>query len=407
MKNFFIGIAFLFVGCTVQNVDIPKHIKETENLVVYSEEAEPDYSIDLEEESFFKAPDKYSLNWFDETVTLYSWLESIEVDDSGRVFIADNSATKIHVFDGEGNYRTSLGGKGSGPGEYLGITDTEIVSNNLHVFDFMGFRTTVYSLDSLQVLTSEAVKPPVNQDEIDEISGWLRWRLLLRSDGTYLAGFRKQRPDARVGSPGYNLNKDRPKKYYLMNKESKIISDEIFEVRKSRERLVAQVGDRHLSNFRPLPFLGRTVVTISDDNHIYTTWTNDFLIKVYGPDGNYLRAIYYQIKKKPLIREELLSLVDKEDRNRELIEHAELPKTWPAIHSMIADDKNRLWVSGNVAEDGMNEWRVLQNTGELIARFQWPDNRSIKAVKDGYAYACVTKEKTGQQTIVKYRIEMD
>jgi len=323
------------------------------------------------------------------------------------VFIADNSATKIHVFDSDGKYLESIGGKGTGPGQYRGITDMKMVSNKLYVFDFLQFRTTIYSLDSLKVIKAENVKPAVNQGEFDEIRGWIRWRLSIRSDGTYLAGFRKHRLDARVGSPTYNLDKARPKKYYLMNDKSKIISDEIFGVKKLREILVAKVGDRQLSNFRPLPFLGRTIITLSDNNYIYTAWTDDFLIKVYGPEGNYVRAFYYPFEKKPIRRGDLLSLFHKDNRNRKLVEHAKLPKKWPAIYSMIADDQNRLWVSTIVDKAGVREWWVLQNTGKLIAKFNWPDNRSIKAVKDGYAYALVTNTETGQQKIVKYRIVMD
>jgi len=406
-KNLFIGILLFLAGCTVHpQKDIPEHIRGVKNLAVFSRDTEPTTSIKLVKEATFEAPDKYSLDWYDQTVSFYSWLAGIEIDDAGRVFIADNKATKIHVFSSDGKYLQSIGDKGTGPGEYRGITDTRIVSNKLYVFDFLQFRTTVYSLDSLKVIKAENVKPAVNQGEFDEIKEWLRWRLLIRNDGTYLAGFRKHRLDARVGSPTYNLDKARPKKYYFMNDKSKIISDEIFEIKKLREILVAQVGNRHLSNFRPLPFLGKTIITLSDNDYIYTAWTDDFLIKVYGPKGNYVRAFYYPFEKKPIRREELLSLFHKDNRNRKVVEHAELPKKWPVIYSMITDDQNQLWLSTIVDKAGVREWWVLENTGKLIAKFSWPDNRSIKAVKDGFAYALVTDRETGQQKVVKYRVKM-
>jgi len=409
MKKFWIGILFLLVGCSSQKADIPKHIKGTENLKVFSADAEPSASIELAREATYMAPDRFSLEWFDETVSSYSWFGSIEIDNSGRVFIADDKATKIHVFDPDGNYLQSIGGKGRGPGEFQSITDTQVGvrENELYVFDLSEFRTTTYSLDSLQVIKSETVKPPVNQDDFDEISGWRRWRLLIRSDGTYLASFMKQRMDAREGSPTYNLDKDRPKKYYFMNHKSELVSEKVFEIPKFREILVTKVEDGQRSNMRPLPFLGRTIIRTSDDNHIYTTWTDDFLIKIYGPDGHYQRAIYYPLEKKPLHREELLSMVNKDDYNRKLVENAELPKTWPVIRSMTVDDQNRLWVSTIVKEDGVRQWWVLENTGELVAKFRWPNNRTIKAVKDGYAYALVTDQDTGQQKIVKYRVKVD
>lgn len=193
-------------------------------------------------------------------------------------------------------------------------------------------------------------------------------------------------PNANVGSPRYNLGQDRPIKFYFMDKGSYIFSDEIFELKKEHEDLVGQVGDRHLFNLRTYPFLARSLIIISDDNYIYTTWTKNFLVKVYGPDGAYLRAFYHPYRRKILRREEVLPLFDGDDGwgMRDLVQHAELPETWPAINSIIADDKNRLWVSKIISDEGAYEWWVLQDTGELIAKFKWPGNRSIEAVKNGY-----------------------
>lgn len=75
---------------------------------------------------------------------------------------------------------------------------------------------------------------------------------------------------------------------------------------------------------------------------------------------------------------------------------------------IIIDDENRLWVSTIPNGDKlMYEWLVLQNTGEWIATFKWPGNRSIDKIKDGYLYSRETEQTTGIQTIVKYRIELN
>jgi len=55
----------------------------------------------------------------------------------------------------------------------------------------------------------------------------------------------------------------------------------------------------------------------------------------------------------------------------------------------------------------IHEWWVLQDTGELIATFRWPGNRSIEKIQDGYFYARETEETTGQQQVVRYRVEME
>lgn len=407
MRSFFVGILILVVGCISQKTDIPEHIKDTTNLKVFSSDTELRGEISLIHQAAYKAPKQYMLEWYDESIDFYDWLAGVEIDSNGRLYIADARAKKVHVFQSDGSYIKSMGGEGRGPGEFVGITETEIVDDHLLVYDFMGSRASYFSQDSLAVVSSETILPAVNQDEIEAIDTWLRQVMIPRSDGTYLAMFLEQIRDARVNSSSYNLDKDRPAKYYIMNEDSKIISEEVLETHKKYEILTTKVEGEHESSFRSLPFLGRSMIRISDSNHIYSTWTDDFLIKVYGPDGNYKRGIYYPMSRKNIRRKEILSMVGKDDYNREVIEHAELPLKWPVIRSMVVDDKDRLWVSTIIEEEGARQWWVLENTGELVTKFKWPDNRSIEAVKDGHAYVLETHMQTGQQTVVKYEIEID
>lgn len=94
--------------------------------------------------------------------------------------------------------------------------------------------------------------------------------------------------------------------------------------------------------------------------------------------------------------------------NQRLLLHADLPKNWPSLSNLVIDDKNRLWVATIPdSKSFVREWWVLQDTGEFIARFKWPDNRIIEKIKDNYLYVRETIESTGQQAIVKYRFEMN
>jgi len=406
MKKVFVLCGLLLFGCSTRHKELPANLKGIKKLSIYSLDKEPATSIKLVRGVTFVAPKKYSIGWYKETVSFYSWLAGIQIDNAGRVYIADDKVMKIHVFNSDGKYLKSLGRKGRGPGEFLSIADMKIVLGKLYISDFLNFRTTIYSLDSLKVINTVNGRQTVNKKEVGGINGWVRSMLLLRSNGTFLAGFTKHILDERLGSPTFNIGKDRPVKFYFMNKKSKIISGEIFQIKKDEKILLAQFGGRVSSNIRPLPFLGRTIIAISNNNHIYITWTDNFLIKVYGADGNYIRAFYYPFRKKVIHRKELLSLINKNDWNRFVVEHAKLPKIWPVIYSMIVDDHDRLWVSVIVPQKGVREWLVLKDTGALIAKFTWPDNRVIKTVKDGYAYAIETNQETEMQKIVRYKIEM-
>jgi hypothetical protein len=49
---------------------------------------------------------------------------------------------------------------------------------------------------------------------------------------------------------------------------------------------------------------------------------------------------------------------------------------------------------------------VLQETGEVIARFEWPRDEPIEVVNNGYLYTRETDE-MDVASIVRYRIEME
>jgi len=137
--------------------------------------------------------------------------------------------------------------------------------------------------------------------------------------------------------------------------------------------------------------------------------SEEFLIKMFAYNGDYIRAFYIPLEKKTLTRDELLNMYgDVGKATQNLLQNAELPETWPALGDILMDDQNRLWVSTIPESDNLTyEWFVLQDTGDLLVKFRWPGNRSIEKIKNGYLYARETDESTSIQTIVKYRIEMN
>ncbi len=413
VKTFILSVFFfLAIGCTLQNKsDIPEHLSGLQNLVVLQPNSEPASSIELIRGTVID--DKNATKtWFNDlTSSGFSfggadWFAGLEIDDSDRIYVGNRPAKSIQVFNAMGSHLANVGNEGNGPGEFNGISDITIQSNQLYAFDYFQFRTTFFSLDSLKVV--EVKNAYLNRSpNIEELTGWLAEKVKLIDDGKFLVGYMDEYKNANVGTPKYNLDKERPVRYYAVNREGKVVSEMFFEL-KDHKIITANVEGRHLFNLRPLPFLNQPLVSISDDSHILSANSEESLIKMYAPNGNYLRAFYIPLEKKSLLRDELTELYGEGDEeNENLLHYAELPEKWPALGDIIMDDDNRLWVSTIPDVEILTyEWWVLENTGELLAKFRWPANRSIEKIKDGYLYARETEESTGQQTIVKYRIEM-
>ncbi|MDR8393822.1 6-bladed beta-propeller [Aliifodinibius sp. S!AR15-10] len=390
--SLFIAI-ILLVGCSSQpEVEVPDHIKELENLTVYPANPEPKMEIELIPEQTFGSTNE----------VLIGKLGSLGADSSGRVFIEDTDKKHIHVFAPDGSHITQFGREGRGPGEYRTIDILGTSKNRLFVNDPFRRRLSIYSLDSLNLLADHNMTPKFKSRR-EGLAHHSIGQLLQMDSDTYLAGFAptiQRDPD----SPRFNAD-SLYRKYYLLDNNGQFISEKIFEQR-YLTFLFAQIkGETRSTAFR---FMGLPLLTVSDNEHIYSALSTDFLIKVRDSTGNYQRAFYYPVPKRTFTREEALNYVDM-DYHRSVIRNAvsaDLPEYWHLLHSMKSDDKNRLWVSMVVEDQEVLQWWVLDKAGKLLARFTWPRSRSIEEIKDGYLYANETDDETGVAEIVRYRIDM-
>ena len=403
-----IFIVFSLWGCTAKNKrKIPPKVCKLKNLIILPVDIKPLKSIHLSRKTVYK--DTFSVGWYDKGIPGFGWFGGMASDASGRVYIADfSSGITIHVFSSEGRYLKDLGRKGNGPGEFQSIADMRINDNRLYALDSRQYRINVYSLDSLAYSHIIQLKPfDDKQDSISGLRGWFIYKRFFINKDTMLAMFMKHPRDTRFGAPTYNLGKKRIRKFYFMNADGKIISNELFEQRGPKD-LIAKVEGHNLFNVVPLPFLGRSLRTISGHHYIYTAWSEDFLIKAYNPAGHYLHAFYVPFRKRKLVKKNILKRFDKNDRrNRSLVKHADLPETWPALNSLTVDEKDRLWISTIVENDSIYQWWVLDKQGKLLARFKWPKNRQIELVKNGSLYIREVNDHTGLQKVIKYKFEMD
>jgi hypothetical protein len=394
------------VACSGGNsADLPEHIRILENLTVYSADSEPVGEIILERGVAFGEGEEVAMNWVHSESGI-GWFAGLGVAASGRIFIGDYTGLNIHVFDPDGSYLKSLGGRGPGPGEYNSIADMKVIGDYLYVYDGLKLYVNMYSVETLDLVHAINVKPyAANQDRFEELADWFPYERILRNDSTFLVGFVEHPRDSRKRTPTYNLGKKRMRKYYVMDAGGNIISEKIFEMRSFRD-LLAIVNGRQIYNHFAVSFLGRPLVAMASDGHIFAAWSEDFSVQVYDPDGNYRHAFYYPHRNKSLDRDEIIALyIGKSEWNRILVQYAELPETWPALQSMLADDEGRLWIA-TIEEQDQVAWWVLEKTGKLIARFYWPNDRSIELVDNGYVYVRERSE-NGLQNMVKYRIEMD
>lgn len=390
-------ICVVITGCNSKfELDIPEYVQELETVTIYPFEPESVPEINLVQELEFGNTDDViigmveRLSAFDQN-RIY---KRIEVDDQDRLYVADVQQLKIHIFNPDGTWLKSIGREGSGPGEFRQISEINIKSDHLYVTDAIQRRMHVFFLGSLTLSHSISLVPQ-NQYQKEELSNRFPDHYLIRSDGTVLTGF--------ITPPFLTENPQLPDSllFYIMDHTGQIESD----------RILAQQGFKyftgtgeHQNAMLSFDFNPASLRVLSDDDYIYTNLSDELLIKVYNPQGEYLRAFYYPFDKMDLNRSEL---INRENRGRfyqDIIRRVDLPETHPVVRTMMMDDINRIWISTFSNDDDSVNWWVLNEEGEMLGRFSFPKNKWIREISNNRVYTIENDFETGEFNIERYRI---
>lgn len=377
----------LCIACSVDGpTELPDHIKNLENLTVYPMDVEPTKKIQFEQKQTFGDTDDVFIGRFTST----------SVDEAGRVYIADGQELDIKVYGPEGQLLTRLGREGQGPGEFLNLSNVQIKEYRIFAYDNNQQRAVVFSTDSL--VYSYTVNIADNRQDFEELQEGYISGYYVRSDDAFLFRFTRYTHSGNLSDWDIYENTGL---YYLLDKDGRVMSEKLFEMNYSNEVIIPVGG---MSFGRPVDFYGKSLIALSKDDYVYSAWTEDFLIKVFNPKGEYERAFYYDYERLPLT---MASAYDS-GTNELIVESMpsmELPDRLPALDDMFVDDENRIWVSVISDDRKAYTWWILDEFGELQTTFTWPRKSEIKKVMRGNLYTLETEEETGLQMVVKYQIE--
>lgn len=381
MKYFSILFLLLLfcIGCIkTETEDIPEHLRGIEDLTLFPSSVTAQNDIQFNRTQVFEESEELTIGR----------ISGIAIDESERVYISESTQghAAIHVFDTEGSYLTSLGGYGEGPGEFRSIINPQIKDEYLFALDGRQLKINVYSSQTFSFENSIQLDGK-NWSHIEELNGLFPADFTILDSSRILTSFLK--PEGK-----HDLLY-----YYITNSNGEIISDKVLE-QVSAEHFVRP--DNRGSFFSP--FSGNGLMVISEDENLYTIWTDEILIKEYSVNGEYQRSFYHPFNNKKLNRDEVLNLYENNEEYRAAVRNTGVPEYWPAIRSVILDDENQFWIS-TIIDDDTYEWWVLNREGKLTSQFQWPKTKEIRIVKNRSAYVLETEQDSGLQKVVKYQVQ--
>jgi len=379
-SSILILLFFLCIGCVkTETEDIPEHLIGIENLTTFPSAETARNDIQFNRTQVFEESEELTIGR----------ISGIAIDDSERVYISESTQghAAIHVFDTDGSYLTSFGGYGEGPGEFRSIINPQIKGEYLYALDSRQLKINVYSLRSFSFENSIQLDPG-NWSHIEELRGVFPSDFIVLDSNRILAGFLKSEATQDLLY------------HYMINSSGEIISEKILEQVSTEHFVRADNRGIFLS-----PFSGNGLMVISDKENLYTIWTDEILFKKYNLNGEYQRSFYHPFTNKLLNSDEVLNLYDS-DEYRAAVRNTGIPETWPAAHSVVLDDENYIWVS-TIIDDGEFEWWILNSRGEMISKFQWPNSKEIRVVKNSSAFVLETEPDSGLQKVVKYQFQFE
>ncbi|HEU0015948.1 MAG TPA: 6-bladed beta-propeller [Longimicrobium sp.] len=309
---------------------------------------------------------------------LFALIGGLDVDSRGRIFVADLAAPEVTVLAPDGRLERTVGRRGSGPGEFQGISSVQVLpDDSLLVFDRHRERITVFgpSLDSAAYTVNLASRGTVGARQVHRT----------RSGGDLVAVFTRAYStwdDPREDASRMNVVR-------LLGADGALRRDSMLMVR-ANESLVRREGRGVASAFNP--FGGQSLVRFGPGDRLYHAWTDSLGVTVYGPDGT--RTSRFRVDHPA----KAVDAADVEQWSgrlgsafRPALDEA-AKGGWPALDEMVVDDAGRVWLRLSGGETETREWLIFSGDGRYERSAFLPAGTVIHQVRANRVFTSVDPE---------------
>ena len=139
-----ISLLAFSAACYRSEADWQGTIEEKDGIVIVRNPLEPIFGMEvaiLEKELTIGAVEGAS-------ETIFAEVSGVAVSEDGRIYVLDATECRIQVFDSQGNFLSSIGRKGQGPGEMQNPRSIQVTpQSEIMVRDLQGDRILFYTLE--------------------------------------------------------------------------------------------------------------------------------------------------------------------------------------------------------------------------------------------------------------------
>ena len=170
----FLPVLIMLISCQKQKAEWKGTIEEVNGVTIVKNPKEPMYGEDV-----FRLEEDLTLEKKEGSEEyLFERVRNIDIDKNDNIYILDDKAVRIRIFDKNGELIRTFGSKGQGPGEMQMPINVQITSKNeVIVHDYMAQRLSFFSLDGKYLRQKSTAKTrnlsiPIRMDSQGNLIGF-------------------------------------------------------------------------------------------------------------------------------------------------------------------------------------------------------------------------------------------
>lgn len=321
---------------------------------------------------------------------LFGDIGSFDVDAQGRVFALDGQTQEIHVFDSDGTHMHTVGGRGTGPGEFEDASAVDLSRNG---------EIWVMEMRKGQLSILDAYGDYLRKESIGGV-GWSQW--------PYSGGFD---PVGRYNALIRSFHDEGTTESFARFDQSLTPLDTIPVPKKpDAEYFSNETGDMQVG----VPYQGYIAWCFAPNGNLWTLRTDQYELAEITGHGETLRRVtkeYEPIRVTAEDRTEWGQSMEWFTDQGGKINWSKIPKTRPVVRSLYCDDEANLWVRRvTIKSDDDKEsegplFDLFDPEGRYLGMLKFPfDLGSYPIMRNEVLYG-ITRDEHGADIIVRARIE--
>lgn len=309
----------------------------------------------------------------------FTSLREIKVDKEGRIYALDYKTARIQVYDINGKYISTIGGKGQGPGEFFVPYNLFIdEKGNIYVSDTMKRKITVFA-ESWTYKESISLNELAHGKFSVDKEGYILFNsVTFNSEGNMNINFNKLNP------------KEKTKKQFVSVLFLKPIRDGSIEIIYGH------------------PYQQNIYFSLLGNGNIVLVKSLEPTIYYFSGEGEILMKVLKEEKSERITKQEKEKVFSEsfERMRKELHDKVYFPENRPVYSSLLVDDENRIYLEKfkPINDESSNYlYYVFNEKGKylynLVLSFR------IECINKDFVYTIKIDEDSGETNLLRFQIK--